>query len=102
MRYNYLCVIISGPDKKGNLVPLPLSGTDSLISLMCRINIILSDIPELLEVCVAVAMIQSCQGERTHQSNSICTLARLTFSHEIGEGVHKEFKRACMCFGTLV
>ena len=37
---------------------------------MCRINIILSDIPELLEVCVAGPMIQTCQRKRTHQSNS--------------------------------
>lgn len=37
---------------------------------MCGINIILSDIPELLVLCEARAMIQNCQTERMHQSNS--------------------------------
>lgn len=37
---------------------------------MCGINIILSDIPELLVLRVARAMIQKCQTGRQHQSNS--------------------------------
>ena len=49
MYFNYLYVIISDSDKKKLF---SLSGcTNSLISLICRINIILSDIPELLTVC---------------------------------------------------
>lgn len=37
---------------------------------MCGINIILSDIPELLVVCVAGPMIQTCQEDGTHQSKT--------------------------------
>lgn len=37
---------------------------------MCGINIILSDIPELLVLRVARAMIQECQTGRQHQSTS--------------------------------
>lgn len=46
------------------------SRAHSLISLMCGINIILSDIPELLVLRVATAMIQKCQTGWEHPSNS--------------------------------
>lgn len=71
MHYNYLlCYYFRARQKGKKLGSSTLSRTDSLISLMCGINIILSDIPELLVVCVARAMIQNCQAEGTHQSNS--------------------------------
>lgn len=67
MPYNYLFVIISGPDKK--IKRWRGKSSPSLISLMCGINIILSDIPELLVVHGAGVMIQSCQ-QQAHQYQS--------------------------------
>lgn len=101
MHYNYLCVIISGPDKKGKAGFSALSCTDSLISLMCGINIILSDIPELLVVCVARAMIQNCQTGGMHQSNSAhLQLICLPVTRWV-KSVHNKYE-AAVPFSTLL
>lgn len=55
---------------------------------MCGINIILSDIPELLVVCVAGPMIQTCQEDGTHQSN---------IRHSLSSLICLPVKGKCVC-----
>lgn len=56
---------------------------------MCGINIILSDIPELLVLRVARAMIQNCQTGGRHQSNSAHHHLHLPSSHGMLHGKYE-------------